>query len=45
MLLVKWSVTTVNGDRNQRGSGMLVMSRRSVKRPPGVRRKPKAKKN
>ena len=38
-------MTTANGDRNQGGSGMLVMSRRSVKRPPGVRREPKAKKN
>ena len=38
-------MTTANGDRNQGGSGMLVMSCRYVKRPPGVRREPKAKKN
>ena len=39
------NIMTPNSDRNQGGSGLLVMSRRSVKRPPGVRRVPKAKKN
>ena len=37
------NIMTPNSDQNQGGSGLLVMSRRSVK--PGVRRVPKAKKN
>ena len=43
--VVSYVMKTATGDKNQGGSGMLLMSHRSAKRPPGARRKLHAKKN